>query len=134
MLVDKFAKCAPLIAVMHHKQMVSLRDEVVRDKRWRAVIVERTLLINGFFDDSSVRDYCHSAAANLESVETAILLGPLCEPDNDRVRLGLKFNVSPTQFPTCLMWVYAFGIWCKFPMNGSVGGPADYQSTYTGRA
>ena len=87
MLVDESTKGSPLVAIMHHKQVVSFGDKVVRDERWWSVAVNCAFLIDRFLDKSTVCDNCHGTVADFEGIESAILFGPLCEPEIDRVRM-----------------------------------------------
>ena len=79
MLMHEFTKRSPLVAVMHHQQVVPLCDEIVRDERGRPVVVQCAFLVNRLFDDATVGDDGHCPAAHFQGVQAAILLGPFSE-------------------------------------------------------
>lgn len=92
MLMNQPTKGSPLIAVMHDQEMIPFGDQIMRDERRRAVAGDAAFLIDEFFDDFSVCDDCHGAAAKFEAVEPAILLGPLCEPTFRYLRVVLDHS------------------------------------------
>ena len=81
MLVHEFTKRPPLVAVMHHKQVVALGDKIVRDERGRPVVIEGAFLVNCLFDDTPVCDYSHGPVTDFQRVQAAVLLGPFREPE-----------------------------------------------------
>ena len=75
------------------------------------MVVKRAFLVHSLFDKPTICDDCHRAITNLESIETSMLLSPLCEPESSCIKIevcyvsGLDGNGK-----THLMCVYAFGI------------------------
>ena len=81
LLMDEFPKRPPLRTIVHDKQMITFRDEVMGNKRRGPVIVQSALFVHGFFDETSVGDHSDSAVAHFERVKPAVLFGPFGKPD-----------------------------------------------------
>ena len=79
MLMNQPAKGSPLVSVVHHKQVVALRNKIVRDERWWPMAVDATLLINDLLDKSTIGNDSHVAISYLQHVEAAVLLRPFRE-------------------------------------------------------
>jgi hypothetical protein len=88
-LVNQSSKGAPLVAIMHDQQMISLGDEIVRDKGMGPMAVDATLAIEDFFHQSAIGDDGHVAISDLEHVQPAILGGPFGESE-DRKTLAVR--------------------------------------------
>ena len=114
MLMHELSKRSPLVAVMHHQQVVALCDEIVRDERGRPVVVQCAFFVNRLLDDAAVGDDGHGPAAHFQGVQAAVLLSPFGESSSvwylqmsmmrDTLRKGTR-KVSELTLCGCRLWV-----------------------------
>ena len=78
-LVDQLPHRPPSLPVLHHQDMISLRDQI-RNKRLRAVAVEGTFLIQETLDILPVADHKRGVLEPFQGKDTSIFLGPFGHP------------------------------------------------------